>query len=53
MFMDHFVYAANQWETMLHLNVTLHWQGAYINWSLYIESIFIVNKGEIIDVWYP
>ena len=31
---DHFVYAPNQWETMLHCNVASHWQGTYIEWSL-------------------
>ena len=31
---DHFVYAANQWETTSHCNVVSHWLEAYTKWSL-------------------
>ena len=31
---DDFVYVFGQWETLLHCNVTSHWQGAYTKWSL-------------------
>ena len=35
---DHFVYAPNQWETMLHCNIMSHWFGAYTKWFLYIHQ---------------
>ena len=34
---DHFVYAANQWDTTLQCNVVTYWLGAYTKWSLQAE----------------
>ena len=34
---DHFVYAPNQCETMLHCNIVSHWLDACTKWSLHIS----------------
>ena len=43
----HFVYAPDQWETMLHCNVVSHWLGAYTKWSLEMMLMQAFNPMDV------
>ena len=41
-FRDHFfLHVPSQWETMLQCDVVFYWLGAYIKWSLFLNTVFL------------